>query len=174
MTKQQEFNQAQKIINKWCKLNKIQQPIITREDLHCLGIFRSSIPNTITINITKCKLSSKGINSNNVFDKSITGTLFHELGHYIHINWNKDLTKSFKKLKEPTIHYFETDIHEDIAESIRLFISNPSLLMEGRPKRYKILQSKFKNHKRPHFTQLLQNQPLEKRKMIYSWLSQYI
>jgi len=172
--KEKEFNSAKKIVNQWCKLNSIAIPKVECLNLHCLGLFKKSIPNTIAIDTIKCKISCSKWNSGTIIDNSITGTMLHELGHYVHLNWYKSITKAFKLLKEPMIHYLETDIYEDIAESIRLFIYNPYLLKEGRPKRYSILLKHFKPLKRPHFTQLLQNQSFEDRKIIYRWLGQLI
>jgi len=169
-----ELRRAKRIVRKFCNINNITTPSTYVSNLKGLGNFKLST-NKIYIDIKKCKLSNKYFNSAYINDATITGTVLHEVAHYIHLNFFKEeLRTKFKRTKEPLIHYYERDINEDIAESIRLFITNPSLLMDGRPKRYKIISSLLKPLKQPHFTQLFSTLPIEHKRMVNRWIDNNI
>jgi len=83
-------------------------------------------------------------------DLTAPGILAHETGHHIHNLWSrrvdpidrrKLMTEIVPKIRrlEPAVSGYEPNVHETIAEAMRLFIMNPSLLREGRPVRWALL-----------------------------------
>ena len=145
--KKLELNRAKNLIKKFCILNEINIPITRiKNDLDCLGCYYDDGSRNIYVNLKITVLSSNRNNPAMIKESTITGAIVHEFAHYIHYTTKRNiLIDSFKKLKEPLVNYWENEIEEDIAESIRLFILNPSLLKEGRPIRYKILNKHFKS-----------------------------
>jgi hypothetical protein len=167
-----EYKDAKSIIKSFCVLNNIKLPICKiNNDINYLGeyLIKSNKSNSIYINLNKCKKSTKLNTSALIKDKTISGVLIHEFAHYLHyVYFYNLLNKKFKNLKEPLIHYFEIDIEEDIAESIRLFITNPTLLKEGRPKRYKILNDLFKPILYTHYSGLIHS---KQNKYLINWIN---
>lgn len=168
--KQLEYKKVKLLIAKFCKLNNIQKPTYrinnTIEDYGLYYIRNNN--RELIININKCTLSTLYKNSCNISDKTITGVTIHEFAHYLHYSlYYKELLTKFKRLKEPLIHYREMDIEEDIAEAIRLFITNPTLLEEGRPKRFKILSNYFKPIVTTHYSGLIK---YKNDTILYNWL----
>jgi len=75
-------------------------------------------------------------------DGTPMGVVAHETGHHVH--FSKDISGMIKDLdgvtnKEPRVTPYEPNVYEAIAEMMRIFILNPELLKEGRPKRWKYL-----------------------------------
>ncbi len=173
--KKKELVRAKQIVNKFCSVNQIKFPVIkTKNDLDSFGCYFHE-SNEIYINLGDCDLSTKRNNPGMTRENTITGCLAHELGHYLHFMYHsRYLTTKFKTLKEPLINYWETQIKEDIAESIRLFIINPTLLEEGRPKRYKILHGIFDPITDTHYTEVLKGLDFQKRRIINLWLEQIV
>lgn len=173
--KKKELAKAKRIIRNFCKLNNIIPPITkVKNNLDCLGCYHDDGSRDIYINLEATGLASKRNNPAMTRENTIIGSLVHEFAHYIHYitpALRVPLKNKFEKLKEPLTHYWEIDIEEDIAESIRLFVLNPSLLQEGRPKRYKILSRYFKPIKSAkHYTELLKGLDLQKRRAVALWL----
>lgn len=149
MTKKEEFKLGYQIIMNFCIVNNIKIPsIIVTTKIKYLGYYHLKKPSNIFINLKKCDRISKKKHPAMIHECTIIGTMLHEFGHYLHYGYFPKLTKKFKKIKkEPIIHYFERDIEEDIAESIRLFILHPARLVDGRQKRYEILNKIFINRR---------------------------
>lgn len=173
MTKEKELKYAKSIIKEFCSLNTIKTPICCIDNnIEEYGVFYTKHKRKIFLNFNKCKASSKRISSSTIREKTITGVLIHEFAHLLHYNlFYSQLNSSFKKLKEPLIHFREMDIEEDIAESIRLFILNPSLLHEGRPKRYKILSKYFNHSLMPHYTEQFKDITNKDLLIINKWIN---
>lgn len=82
-------------------------------------------------------------------DRTAPGIVAHEHGHYIHHTIEEeggrevrvDLLNALNKLQhdEAPVSGYEPNVYELWAEASRLFILNPKLLEEGRPKRYQTL-----------------------------------
>lgn len=176
MTKLQELKYAKNVIKKFCNLNNLKTPTCHIDNtLVEYGVYYTNHKSKIYLNFNKCKASSKRISSASIKENTITGVLVHEFAHLLHYqNFYSELNSSFKKLKEPLIHFFEMDIEEDIAESIRLFILNPTLLEEGRPKRYKILSKYFKTLDSDHYIEQLKGVSNSSRMIIHRWLNMEI
>lgn len=79
-------------------------------------------------------------------DLTAPGILAHEIGHHTHFELLKRSTegssiddiKKVAKVEAPVSGY-EPNPYEVMAEALRLFILNPSLLREGRPKRWEMI-----------------------------------
>lgn len=71
-------------------------------------------------------------------DLTCAGILAHETGHYVHDVLGK-AADAFLQIvgDEPSVSSYEPTVGESIAEAFKLFILNPSLLREGRPRRAK-------------------------------------
>jgi hypothetical protein len=84
----------------------------------------------------------------NKTDRTPAGVLAHEVGHYVDINNRAkfNLASEFRALigVENSVSSYDTIEVERVAEAFRLFILNPKLLQQGRPKAYTILQKHFK------------------------------
>lgn len=82
-------------------------------------------------------------------DLTAPGILAHETGHHIHFELDKRNTYDVRKAmlatlrslkeSETAVSGYEPNLYEVMAEACRLFILNPTLLKEGRPKRYEFL-----------------------------------
>lgn len=79
-------------------------------------------------------------------DLTVLGVTAHEAGHHVSAFHPKvkqrDLRRLYKELvvgEKPLTSYAATCTEEDIAESVKLFITNPTLLWELRPLRYGVL-----------------------------------
>lgn len=82
-------------------------------------------------------------------DLTAPGILAHETGHHVHFELEKRLSTELRKglmdclgyLKdnETAVSGYEPNLHEVMAEAMRLFIMNPTLLREGRPERFRFL-----------------------------------
>jgi len=82
-------------------------------------------------------------------DLTAPGILAHEVGHHVHLELDRrgdvDVRRGLLALiravaaTEAPVSGYEPNEHEVMAEAMRLFIMNPSLLLEGRPKRFAML-----------------------------------
>lgn len=72
-------------------------------------------------------------------DLTAVGVTAHETGHHVHESLGyRDLWLAAQRMfkHEPRVSGYEPHLGESIAEALRLFILNPSLLREGRPFRW--------------------------------------
>lgn len=86
-------------------------------------------------------------------DLTCVGILTHEIGHHIHymkmvndpnIKKKEKVWKDIMKREKPITQYDKGNtIEESIAEALKVFITNPDLLKEGRPLRYNFLTQEF-------------------------------
>jgi hypothetical protein len=83
-------------------------------------------------------------------DLTAPGVLAHEVGHHVHFEIDRKREEHYYTLQllehiasvrhaEPAVSGYEPNLYEVFAEAMRLFILNPTLLAEGRPKRYSLL-----------------------------------
>lgn len=141
MTKLEEFDIGCGIISEFCKNNGIKVPeIIISDEIEHIGYYRFDRPDAIYVNVKRCNRTSKNDHPMMIYETNVIGTMLHEFGHYVHFRLFPWLTKKFSAIKnEPFIKFWERSVDEDIAESIRLFVLNPSLMEKGRTKRFAIL-----------------------------------
>lgn len=76
-------------------------------------------------------------------DLTAPGILAHETGHHAHFSKfdTRELLGALRKVasEEAQVSSYEPNVYEVFAEAMRLFILNPNLLREGRPKRFKLI-----------------------------------
>lgn len=129
-----------------------------------------NLASTIYVNLRECKLTSRFRDPGMIKDHTIIGVLAHELGHYLQQTQFPAIRGRFRRLSEPMIHYFERNIDEDIAESIRLYILNPSLLRDGRPKRHAILSDYFRTSTADPWVLILRNSFPCQKALLRRWI----
>lgn len=79
-------------------------------------------------------------------DLTVLGVTAHEVGHHMTYSLGRarqlELRKAIKALKErPVTSYGATSPEEDLAESLKVFITNPTLLELMWPQRYELLST---------------------------------
>lgn len=82
-------------------------------------------------------------------DLTAPGVLAHESGHHVHFELERRLSPENRKAimdclgylraNEAPVSGYEPNLHEVMAEAMRLLILNPTLLRDGRPERYRFL-----------------------------------
>ena len=121
----------------------------------CLGVHLSEGDvSAVALDLTACLRGSRyrahdgriTIHAPGSFeDFTPLGVLCHEVGH--HVDFQLDRRGFSKRNKafaraledEPEVSSVEHNVQESFAEAIRLFITNPSLLEAGRPRRWEFL-----------------------------------
>ena len=89
------------------------------------------------------------LNSNPSYHENGIDMLAHEMGHtYAAQNFNKlDPEGKYREVAEQSksavSNYANTNLAEDFAESVRLYIQNPSRLKKIEPERYEIVRAMF-------------------------------
>lgn len=148
INKESLFIKAKAICRIFCELNSIEKPIICDDDkLQSYGEYTQS-DKIIWVNVNKCKEPVKNPGYSWSYpgyksDRTVLGVTAHETGHFCHFHFvgskfNKMLNDFYAiRNEEKSLTSYEPNINETIAESFRLFILNPDLLKQGRPKRYK-------------------------------------
>ena len=144
-TKLELFDIANNLVKDFLTLNKqIRTPAIRVDNELC--VYGQATKRTITINVKKCAVATRTPGFKWSYpgykaDLTPIGVLSHELGHIIHYNIERDYKKyvTLLRKKEAKVSSYEPNIWETIAESTKLFITNPNLLKVGRPRRYEML-----------------------------------
>lgn len=187
-TKLDLYNMAVQQVNDFCKLNNFPLPKISAGVAGPnSGFYRHNRNGGyIVVDLENSRYPVFKPNAFNPRNQSFTGNktdrtpagvVAHEVGHYIDFNtrYTLNLVAKFRSIipLESSITSYDGDRDfERVAESMRLFILNPRLLEEGRPKAFEILRQRFKPiHKAPwtimfHYAQ---------RKEIYiDWCQKWI
>ena len=148
MTKEQLYQEGLNYISLFCKVNNIKMPkIICYNDngYYCCGCYDDN-KKIIKIYLKSCanEINNPGYSWSHrhyFVDREPCGVICHEFGHYLH-----DILTNSKLVlpKENKITSYEPDFYERFAETIKLFILNPSLLKEYDQQRYKVLTQKLK------------------------------
>lgn len=144
-TKIELFDIAQILVKDFLTLNKqIRTPVIKVDNELC--VYGQATQRTIKINVKKCAVATRTPGFKWSYpgykaDLTPVGVLAHELGHIIHFNIERDYKKYVTNIrkKEAKVSSYEPNVWETIAESTKLFITNPNLLKVGRPRRYEML-----------------------------------
>lgn len=146
------------IISRFCKLNKIDQPIITNKkcDPRYYG-FYSYGSNEIVYDKKQCRVSVNVPGFQWAYtgykaDVTVAGILSHEMGHYVddYFGYPSQRIKRFVR-KEKSVSSYEPDGCEIFAEAFRLFLLNPNLLQLACPRRYEFLTEKCCRNLIPFF-----------------------
>jgi hypothetical protein len=71
-------------------------------------------------------------------DRTVLGVYYHEVGHHVHANLHHEqqFLSTLWHLKRPAVSSYEPNPGESFAETFRIFCTNPTLLMLGRPRRW--------------------------------------
>lgn len=76
---------------------------------------------------------------------SVYGVIIHELGHYVDYLANRAYSLTMRKNSgEEQINSYCPNDQEWFAEMFRVFVSNPSLLEQLRPKTFQLMKANFK------------------------------
>ena len=144
-TKEELWLQANSLVSEFLKLNStIRVPkIIVDNSLPGYGVANHK---TIKVNLKKCRPATQNPGFAWSYpgykaDLTPVGVLCHEVGHVSHFSIDLDYQNYVTKIVrvEKPVSSYEPNFMEVIAESMKLFISNPNMLKVGRPKRYKML-----------------------------------
>jgi hypothetical protein len=130
------------LLKKFCRINHIKEPqVICRDGLGSYGLYDRG---EIFIDIKACRppVKTPGFRwsyTGYKADLTPAGVIAHELGHHV----DSRLKKPSRKMStdgEKKVSSYEPNRSEAFAESMKLFLLNPDLLYEGRPKRYQFLR----------------------------------
>ena len=78
-------------------------------------------------------------------DLTVPGITAHETGHHLHAESHVPMRLIRDAFSgEPSVSGYEPHPGESFAEAVRLFILNPMLLLEGRPRRFDFLHGVVK------------------------------
>lgn len=102
------------------------------------GVVKVYVDNCLRVNDTRCVWSWPGYKS----DLTALGVAAHELGHHVEHTMGKSLVIGAYRIlrngthEEPLTTHGRLSPSEDFAESMKLYVTNPSLLSQLRPMRY--------------------------------------
>lgn len=154
-TKQDLYKLTCEQINQFCELNLMTPPKIKIAICRNYGYYQpDSNGGYIGLNIKAARLPVFSPTTGrfqsftgNKTDRTVAGVLAHEFGHYIDMGVRKhlNLRGQFRALigVENSVSSYDIIEVERVAEAFRLFILNPQLLQQGRPKAYAILFNHF-------------------------------
>ncbi len=182
----------------WMSLNRIPLPSVLYLDRESagrllkkswLGVHSSKGgPSRIAVAVEDCDFSCRFDTPQGVFvqapgsfeDHSALGVLCHEVGHHVDYALNpraysRSKVSGFSDLIdcEAEVSDEEFNIHESFAEAIRLFVTNPSLLRQGRPARWSLLTDQLglrPLHKEP-WQAVLAKSPRYVHRAVERWLA---
>lgn len=131
-----------KLINNKCFRIKIFYDYLSED----LGYYEYT--SNLYINPLQCHLVNDNLKNHIGFieDYSILSTIIHEFSHFLDFKYNilnKYKNNNFNKIELGD--YAKTELIEELAELIVLYIINPYLLNKIDNKRYKFLKSIFKS-----------------------------
>jgi hypothetical protein len=141
--KSENSNYAKSLIQQFCTVNNIPVPkFVVNNRTDCFGFYRRGT-NTITVNEKLCKTPVKTPGFTWSYtgykaDLTVAGVWAHEFGHYVD-NVLQQISSKMNVKGESNVSSYEPNNSERFAESMKLFILNPDLLKQGRPKRYEFL-----------------------------------
>lgn len=155
-TKDDLFRMTLQQVNDFCTLNNLKVPKVRVQVCNNYGYFQPGANGGhIGINVKKTRMPvwdpvNPQLQSfpGNKSDRTVAGVLAHEVGHYVDIN-NRlkfNLAGKFRAIigVENSVSSYDIIEVERVAEAFRLFILNPKLLEEGRPKAFQIIRQCLK------------------------------
>lgn len=159
------FNESKQLVNEFLDHNSLNRPsdivdssVFNVKRLSKLRVdygFYETFEQRINVNVKKSRTPVKTPGFQWSYtgykaDLTITGIMAHEVGHHVHTLFGSGYSRSLKGFildftkfihNESSVSSYEPNPYEMFAESMRLFIINPSLLQEGRKKRYEYIVS---------------------------------
>lgn len=146
-----DFELGVEMVLKTLKLNnldhiKIEFKIDYKDDAN-LGYFLPSKPNTIFFNPKTMEKNVEFFKSSYGFHEigDIKSVFLHELGHFLDHHFslkNQYMKVQFAKKFEPN-QYSTTDMDEEIAEMIRIYLANPYFLKFIDSERYQFMKDRL-------------------------------
>lgn len=150
MTKDELFHQGLSLLNSFCATNALPVPEVTaiaRADWRSRHMCAYYRPVYIHICVSRC--AAIGLAGRNwsypgyVIDRTPFGVLQHELGHHVDTQRSSYRRRYSVELRQQTrdepITSYAPNAGEWFAEMIRLFITNPNLLAQLRPRTHEAL-----------------------------------
>lgn len=175
LDREELFKHGKTLMQLMIDVNRMPPVKLTRTDgnhrtmnrMQAIGLY-SSWRAEITICVEKCSRIGYGPRAwsypGYISDRTPFGVLQHELGHHWHANaWQgmRELSSDFKRAargEQPTTSY-APNVGEDIAESFRLFTTNPTLMAAYRPRRFEFLARYLTPVRNAHWSELLAGSP---------------
>lgn len=159
------YDEALELCERFCLSNRLTPPRFNQSNSTSqYGYFDA--PDTVVVNVSRCRAPSwTGYSwSFPRYQADLTplGVLCHEVGHYIHccFGWRKWI----KEFRSEQLHLipltsYEPNTGEAIAESLKVFISNPTLLNCIAPERFDWLSEWLTPVETRHWRELLSDSP---------------
>jgi len=145
------FNKGLKLIEAFKKINHIDFKLEIRLDMaeKDLGYFNYILDeNILYINPIRCINNKHHELSGHITDCSIFATICHEFSHYLDLRYDL-MTEYYQKkitLKKLIMtKYAKTNIVEELADIVSIYLINPYYLKLIDLERYKWLKTKFKS-----------------------------
>lgn len=146
-TKTELLEQGRALILRWCRLNQVIPPVVRiyeegRPQFSTCAYYRDSVIHIwpracASIGLAGPAWSYPGYS----VDRTPYGVLAHELGHHVDLahgtkegTWARELRKN---TDEAPLTNYCPNTNEWFAELFRLFVTNPTLLRELRPRVWK-------------------------------------
>jgi hypothetical protein len=104
------------------------------------GWVRGQVVNVVP---SRCTQPGRGYSwPGSVSDRTVRGVYFHEIGHIAHgaLEDEQGVLRRLRALGGPKVTGYEPNPQETFAETFRLYIGNPALLLAGRPWRFEFME----------------------------------
>lgn len=156
------FDRGKSLATKWCEINNVIPPSViyvpssewrvSRCAYYRRGVTRICVQRCAGIGVAAMAWSYPGY----IVDRTPYGVVQHELGHHVDMLLS-DRTGAYfgdfsinmrKRSGEPPITSYHPDDAEWFAEMFRVFVTNPDLLLQLRPRTHAEMMVRF----RPVFT----------------------
>lgn len=123
--------------------------IVRVDDISDYGRYGTEL---VQVNVRRCRPPSLSAYSwswpGYTADLTPSGVVAHEMGHHVHFSWpegTRNLTRTWRRElsrtgEPPVTSYGKTSTHEDIAESLKVFITNSDLLRVRFPLRHAFIR----------------------------------
>lgn len=166
------FHRGTDLLCRFCDLNQITIPEIKHEharwSVSACAYYRL---NQISIHLPSCALIGRAAQAWSYpgykVDRTPYGVLQHELGHHVDVlcsdrkfaYWG-DLSSSMRNEsgEQKLTNYCPNDA-EWFAEMFRLFVTNPSLLEQARPKTYRLMRERWRPAETRRWSEVLWEAP---------------
>lgn len=157
LTKSDLMRLGRDLMTRFCAANNVPEPVIELAPSKdwAFGVCAYYRMNTINLCLAKCApIGLAGASwsyPGYTVDRTPYGVIQHELGHHVDVQRSQrvgpyfgDFSIGMRKAagEEPITSYCEND-YEWFAEMFRLFVTNPDLLSEVRPRTYAEMRKHF-------------------------------
>lgn len=174
-TKQGLWEAGVAIAMRFCERNAINQPRF--RDANAFGNFGCYDHGTIIVDVNRCALP---IDNPRVWsypgykaDRTPYGVVAHELGHHWHCLYGYRVgIREWKAevVGEPKLTSYEPNTSEAIAESFKVYVTNPTLLQELRPQRFAFFEARLQPVETRGWREILAGSPRHKMAVLRATL----